>query len=185
MRCGTLRRDAPTCPRPRRCRAPGVRRRRAPPAALRRSSRFLSFVRVSHVQADARCCSTVAVQHEAPCQLAAPPSCSASCASSLVPSSRALCQHGACTSYGQYGSRPTTVTGMACVPKNGTLSHFPGTFPRLVFHYKTMFETGSDELMELASDLATYFGHESGSQSRRGCVSLPSWWHAGTAKCQI
>ena len=35
-----------------------------------------------------------------------------------------------------------------------------GSLPRHMFRYYIMCETGSDELMELASDLATHFGHE-------------------------
>ena len=52
----------------------------------------------------------------------------------------------------------STVAAMACVPKNGILSHFSESFHKLEFHCNAMCGTGSDEVMTLASDLATYIG---------------------------
>ena len=47
---------------------------------------------------------------------------------------------------------------MSCVPKNGKLSRSRRSFRDRVFENIAIKETGSDELMVLASDLATYIG---------------------------
>ena len=53
-----------------------------------------------------------------------------------------------------------SVTPLASVPKIGILSHSRRSLPRLIFRYNYMCETGSEQLIELVSDLATHFGHE-------------------------
>ena len=65
---------------------------------------------------------------------------------------------------------------MACVPKKGKLSRSPGSFLELVFRYETIGETGSDELMTLASDLATYIGAEGPTDTSTGTlyIQLPT-----------
>ena len=63
---------------------------------------------------------------------------------------------------------------MAYIPKIGNLSHSPGTLSRLIFHYNTMCETDSDQLMELVSDLATHFGNEGPTHN-----DIPGTWKEG------
>ena len=64
-------------------------------------------------------------------------------------------------------------------PKNrevDKLSHFSGRSPEREINYETMRETGSDQLMELASDLATYIGCEGPTHDIPGTryIQLPT-----------
>ena len=68
------------------------------------------------------------------------------------------------------------VPAMACVPKNRTLSHLSESSPELSFHCNVVYATGSDEVMELASALATYIGAEGPTDTSTGTlyIQLPT-----------
>ena len=61
---------------------------------------------------------------------------------------------------------------MACVPKNRTLSHLSESSPELSFHCNVVYATGSDEVMELASALATYIGAEGPTDTSTGTLYI-------------